>query len=294
MVNDDASPDDQLSILQERYKAPNMMFRRNTSNLLLWGNVTLGFVFARSDEFLWLLGDDDFVLPGALDHILEKISEDVDFLVFDPNASNIYECVQNYDAGWSGAVTLLGLTSNGIYNFNTISPFIKNAFTFQTCAWPHLAVAFSTIKHKFSVRIRAIPHNLILEDESMYGSNYPDASRERTGFLQLVSLLPPLAAKRLCCEWLDERGVGFFAHRRLNYQNYLHTMATVIYYGGVRAKLLLLKRYINYILWNYPAKFVTRNHDWIRDNLKPLLPGYVTSLLSNFRNKVYYELWIAE
>lgn len=72
-VSDNASPDDTPRVVEEARRLGPFNYSRNESNLGAIANIIrLTGELARG-EFVWLLGDDDLLLPGALGRVLERL-----------------------------------------------------------------------------------------------------------------------------------------------------------------------------------------------------------------------------
>lgn len=73
VVSDNASTDQTRAVL-DKY-AEQFHFRRhhNTENIGLLGNITLAPGGLAQGEFVWLLGDDDFLATGALDQVVTML-----------------------------------------------------------------------------------------------------------------------------------------------------------------------------------------------------------------------------
>ena len=82
-VSDNASTDGTLGFLQERAsRNPQVRFGRNASNVGFDANVRLAVQGSRG-EFVWTLGDDDHIRPGALSRVCASLRKgpDVSLLV---------------------------------------------------------------------------------------------------------------------------------------------------------------------------------------------------------------------
>jgi abequosyltransferase len=95
IISDNASTDDTQVILEEFSKS-GLAFRyiRNKSNLGADRNVLQCFEEARG-KYVWIFGDDDIILPGALKKIIRLLSQqDYDLIYVRP-----YEFLNDYKIG---------------------------------------------------------------------------------------------------------------------------------------------------------------------------------------------------
>lgn len=79
-VSDNASTDHTAQVVQDAQKELAITYQRNPANIGLAGNF-LKVVELAEGEFVWLLGDDDLLLPDALERLLGMINAhpDVDY-----------------------------------------------------------------------------------------------------------------------------------------------------------------------------------------------------------------------
>lgn len=97
-VSDNASPDDTPRVVEEAERLGPLNYSRNPSNLGVIRNIIRLTTELARGEFVWVLGDDDLLLPGALGRVLEKLEAhrglDVIYLNF---------CHANYPEHWPEA-----------------------------------------------------------------------------------------------------------------------------------------------------------------------------------------------
>lgn len=78
LVSDNASTDDTGVLAQEvASRVPQLRYWRNTENIGAQGNYHK-LVHEAAGRFLWIIGDDDLLLPGALAHTVQTLREDPD------------------------------------------------------------------------------------------------------------------------------------------------------------------------------------------------------------------------
>jgi glycosyltransferase involved in cell wall biosynthesis len=73
LVVDNASTDDTPKVVERCGDAPNLRGVRNPANVGLLGNLRVCAEAARG-EYLWIIGDDDLLLPGAVERVLQGIA----------------------------------------------------------------------------------------------------------------------------------------------------------------------------------------------------------------------------
>ncbi len=85
-VSDNYSTDDTYAVVETAAQDIRIKYRRNSGNLGLARNI-LSVVEMAEGEFVWMIGDDDLVMPGAIDQIVELIKQfpDVDYFYLNAN-----------------------------------------------------------------------------------------------------------------------------------------------------------------------------------------------------------------
>jgi len=78
LVCDNASPDDTETVASQYLKYKNFKYIKNPQNIGFDGNMQKAFACA-GGRYCLAMGDDDIMLEGALDYLLEKIKTDFDF-----------------------------------------------------------------------------------------------------------------------------------------------------------------------------------------------------------------------
>ena len=73
MVVDNASTDDTTTRLERFAGRPGFTYVRNSANIGMLGNLQVCSAQELS-RYVWIVGDDDFVLPGAIRRVLEAIA----------------------------------------------------------------------------------------------------------------------------------------------------------------------------------------------------------------------------
>jgi hypothetical protein len=143
----------------------------------------------------------------------------------------------------------MGLISDALYNINSIKDSVDAAFYFHNSSFPHLAVACAAAKKKGMVRFKLLPRNKINND--LYNSSEcpTDYSLAHVCMPLLVALFPEDEAKSFTLMWLRKHGTDFYKNRNRHYHLFLQSRATISYYGGWQAKILLV------IMW--PVYFIS-------------------------------------
>lgn len=75
LISDDGSSDNTITIVKKYQKRmPNLFYSRNKEHIGYAGNVLKLYELVKT-SYLWYLSDDDTVLPGAIDKILQAIEK---------------------------------------------------------------------------------------------------------------------------------------------------------------------------------------------------------------------------
>lgn len=218
----------------------NIEFRRNAGNIGGNANIALGFVFARNDEFLWILSDNDIISDSAVRYILGVLDEQVDFYCFNDSVKEPTDVAYPWENGWQTPMDWrMGLISDALYNMNTVKNSIDAAFYYHNSSFPHLAVACAAARSKGTVKFRLLPrerinNNLFRSDESP-----TDYSLAQVCMPLLVPLFPPAEAKWFSRRWIRRHVTDMYRNRKSHFNLYLQSKATLTYYGGWTARLML-------------------------------------------------------
>jgi hypothetical protein len=239
LVNDNSSPwfsDEAATSMAREY---DVEVRTNLGNVQANANIALAFVFARPEEYLWILGDDDIVREGALKAIAtEGLVEDPDVITFETTSSHSHSVVHTWTEGWDW-IGETGLISNVIYKANVIAAQTSQAFFYHNTSFPHLAVMIATMRERGLLRFRVVPSAWVLLPRADHGEEGSGYSLSLSGMPQLAPLLPPQDAARFCRLWLREQGPRFVKYRDKHPEVHLATRATLKKYGGRRAMIKL-------------------------------------------------------
>jgi len=84
-ISDNGSSDDTATVVEESRNMGPLVYSRNPSNLGYAGNVAVLTTKLARGEYIWLVGDDDLLLPGAVSEILHMIQTHDDIAAFHLN-----------------------------------------------------------------------------------------------------------------------------------------------------------------------------------------------------------------
>ena len=102
--------------------------RSNLGNVQVNANIALAFVFARPEEYLWILSDDDLVCDGALRTIATQgLVGDPDVITFETTSREPASVVHSWREGWEW-IGETGLISNVIYKAQVFAAQASQAF----------------------------------------------------------------------------------------------------------------------------------------------------------------------
>jgi glycosyltransferase involved in cell wall biosynthesis len=240
LVNDNASPtfsDEAAASMGREY---GIEVRSNLGNVQANANIALGFVFARPQEYLWILADDDIVCEGALQAIATQgLVGDPDVVSFGTIPGQAVTVVQSWREGWDWISGTAGQISSAIYKAQVVAAQASQAFFYHNSSFPHLAVLMATMRERGSLRFRVVPRALVLMPPAHHGEEEGDYSLSLSGMPQLAPLMAPEDAARFCSLWLREQGPRFVKYRDKYPEIHLATRAVLKKYGGRRAMIRL-------------------------------------------------------
>lgn len=219
----------------------NVEVRRNGGNIGGNGNIALGFVFARPDEFLWILSDNDIVSPDAVTYLLSVLDPAFDFYCFVNDTDTERDFDYDWNCGWQKPMDWrMGLISDALYNMGSVRDVVGEAFYFHNSSFPHLAVACAAAKKKGVSRFRLLPRQKISADEASSLEQPTDYSLARVCMPLLVPLFPKWEAKSFCRKWLWSHGIMLHLNKSRHPHLYIQSKATLMHYGGWQAAVLLI------------------------------------------------------
>jgi glycosyltransferase involved in cell wall biosynthesis len=227
-------------ILQDFPTFPNVQVRRNGGNVGGNANIALGFAFAQSNEFLWILSDNDIVSHDAIQYVISMLDTEIDFFCFTDDADSVSDVEHLWESGWQTPMDWrMGLISAALYNMATVSNSIEDAFFFHNSSFPHLAVACSAAKKKKATKFRLLPMKKILSNIMPSSEQSGDYSLSQVCMPLLVPLFPAWEAKAFCRKWLWRHGLNLHRNKSKYPHLYIQSKETLVSYGGWRALFLM-------------------------------------------------------
>lgn len=82
IVSDNASPDDTSKIAEESRSLGPVRYSRNERNLNFVGNIVKLTTELARGQYVWLIGDDELMLPGALSKVVSTLAANQDAYAF--------------------------------------------------------------------------------------------------------------------------------------------------------------------------------------------------------------------
>lgn len=248
LINDNAS-DKPLTEFEETYSThANIEFRRNAGNVGANANIAFGFIFAKANEFLWILSDNDIVTENAVEYILSFLNEEIDFFCFNDSVKEPTLVDYDWKKGWLTPMDWrMGLISDALYNVNSVKDSIDAGFYFHNSSFPHLAVGCAAARKKGMVKFKLLPRNKINNDLFRSDECPTDYSLAHVCMPLLVALFPENEAKSFSLMWLRKHGIDLYKNRNRHYHLFLQSKATLAYYGGWQARILLVVMWPAYL-----------------------------------------------
>jgi glycosyltransferase involved in cell wall biosynthesis len=241
LINDnDSSGREVDKIVAEYRNFDNVEARKNGGNIGGNANIALGFSFARPDEFLWILSDNDTITTSAITYILSQLNKGIDFLCYNKEVEDAVDVEHHWRSGWEVPMHWrMGLISDGMYNMATVRKVVDQAFYFHNSSFPHLAVACAAARSKGSVQFRLLPRGKMIKEEYSSKEEPTDYSLANVCMPLLVALFPAWEAKSFSRKWLLKHGIQMHIKKNMHPHLYIQSAATIRKYGGYRAVLLL-------------------------------------------------------
>jgi hypothetical protein len=206
----------QYDLFKKKYSNPNIEFRENVGNIGGNANIMLGFVFAKRDEYLWILSDDDLVLEGAVSEIFKELSNNYSlYHIGDYNFKfNSQLSIENVFTVTKGAG--FGLISSTIYDVNKFCNYFKVGFDYIESSFPHLAILLSHLNDNKNINFGGIVHSKIFTGIELPSHGTGDYSISATGFGYLGDFLQTSERKSFVRGWLFTGYSLFFSARKSN------------------------------------------------------------------------------
>lgn len=254
IVRDNCSDNDFIYSLKQKYSnCENIIFERNFGNIGGNANIALGYIYARKDEFLWILGDNDLVSDDAIQNLLKVLSLEIDFVVcnFEVSEPNIVDW--KWEDGWETPMNWhMGLISDTLFNANTFHTVCDAAFFFHNSSFPHLAVACKAAMQKGQVKFLLVPHKLVHQNLLDSSEAPTDYSLAYVGMPLLLQLMPKKAGARFARNWAKGSAHFLYMNRKSYPAEFVSSKYLLITYGGFLVRWYL---FIGIIRSNvYPFK----------------------------------------
>ena len=283
LINDNAS-DKPIIEFQEKYSSnKNIEFRSNAGNIGANANIAIGFIFARANEFIWILSDNDIVTDNAVEYILGLLDDKIDFFCFNDSVKEPTVVDYDWKKGWLIPMEWrMGLISDALYNINSVKDSIDAGFYFHNSSFPHLAVGCAAAKKKGMVKFKLLPRKKINNDLFISDECPTDYSLAHVCMPLLVALFPKHEAKSFSLMWLRKHGIDLYRNRNRHYHLFLQSKATLAYYGGWQARVLLLLMWPAYLI----AKPVTSVRKKLITYAKERFSEATIDKLKNFRRMI--------
>ena len=173
-ISDNCSGDNtELIVNNYQQSYSNIIYIKNKSNIGPYLNILNVIEMARS-KYIWLMGDDDAILPNSIEKVLTKIFEGNDFIVvnavpYDINLEHakldrIIDCNNDKKYGKGDSINLFvdlnkwqyhGFMSSMIIRRKLILPISEKyrepSFPLYNSSWLPLAIFYETISHKSGI-----------------------------------------------------------------------------------------------------------------------------------------------
>ena len=245
VVSDNGEPSWEMDQVKNWCSArPQFSFRRNPGNIGADANIALGFTIAHSDEVLWILADDTLIKPKALACVMAALEFPADLYAFSRvPVTQSYELFDFEDVGMRYALQNYpwGLISYCLYDMQTFSNSIEQAFTYHNSSFAHLGVLFGKASKLGVLRV------LWLNEFDVISDGLPPTKpyvRSLTGMPQLFGLAPDWERRQIALDWIWRYGTWLYRFRYENPSNFLMTLALLRNYGGFRARVLLRVKHL--------------------------------------------------
>jgi hypothetical protein len=282
IIRDNNSVGEYYNELASEFKdVNNMMFESNFGNIDANANIALGFIYAKIDEFIWLLSDNDIIKNDSIRYILANIDKRFDLILFNNTVTNPEDKIISWENGFIELMEgRMGLISDALYNANYIRSSLYDAFYYHNSSFPHLAVGFSALKKNGVANLLILPREQLHDQSysSSYGNSnhpYPQYSIGQVGMPQLLPLFSNDQGRKFALSWASENSKSLYINRDLYPGVFYGTVKLLIKYGGVLVYFHLLRGVI-YALLN-PLTIIFVKY------AKQYLPIKAINILKNIR-----------
>jgi hypothetical protein len=273
IVNDNYSPNNINDILSDEFNSENVSFIKNCGNIGGNANIALGFVFAKPNEFLWILSDHDIVREDAVKSLLSNLNSGLDFIFLDPDAKQ--ERMLSYDwnaDNWLDSIYHCGRISGCVYNMNTMASSVSAAFYFHNTSFPHIAVLLAAAKNKKILQFKKMPIDnfIIIDDDYDTSNSKGDYRLYILGAPLLLELMPPKVSKKFARQWLKIYGMDIYMYRNCEYRFVFDNSIALFKKIGCIFRMFLLIQHIKSIIRDIVRK-VYNNIYYKCPFLRPIL-----------------------
>lgn len=165
VVCDNTSTDHTPEVVKPYLDRSDFSYHRNLENVGMLGNLRVTAHSARG-EYIWILGDDDLVLPGAIENVLTALKSNTDaalvYLNYSYSREDDAANVTDLDNFFESATLVAPETENLVAPISVLSTQSENFFTAIYCLVyrrDHALKAYSqdTSGRPFSTMLTCIP-----------------------------------------------------------------------------------------------------------------------------------------
>ena len=261
VVRDNDSKGPQFEAIKKKYQADNILFEKNFGNIGGNANIALGFVFARENEFLWILSDNDLVRDDCIAYLLDEIDNTIDYVVMNDQVTYPKKVYWSWADGWLEPINWWqGLISAALFNTNTVRESIGDGFFYHNSSFPHLAVACSAAKKNEKVTFMHLPFSSVHQEVLTSQESITDYSLSHVGMPGLLALFPVRAGRIFARQWAHKNGWMFYLNREKHPELFASSKYLLVKLGGAIIYFYLFKAKLLCILSN--------RLDWISDFLR--------------------------
>lgn len=156
LVVDNASPvpaQDVIAPLVADWPLAQVRVVRHRVNLGGAANILRVVEEADADSWLWLLGDDDEIVPDAISRIRATVSEHPHLLFVNFAADNLNRTHSRHTSGLSEFIAGIDSWSNlnfmsvDVLRVSAVQPFLRRGYHFGYSMSPHVALVMSALGH---------------------------------------------------------------------------------------------------------------------------------------------------
>lgn len=264
LVNDNCSPFGINDSLNSEYFGTNISFRKNSGNIGGNANIAIGYTFAHSDEFLWILGDDDHVSPGVVDLILNLISPEVDLIMASHSVKELQSRSIKFEDGWDSLSPGFTFVSASVYNMLSIRSYLETAFGLLNSSYPHYAVLIQKMANDQNLRTVVVPFSAFFGQHCIAIDG--DYTLTTVGWYLLGSLMPEPWGKEFCWNRFVSGGYYFYRFREKHKLTFLQSRDFLKTFG-IKFRTILV-------------------FSWLIENIRK-----ISMIRKVFRSKFLLSLW---